>query len=359
MMFDFLRIAGPEDSKQENFSTLCTCLVMRLYPEAKPVEGRGGDEGIDTYVGEFDGQLHAFQHKYFRDGLKPTQKRQITSSLAQILSLHEATEWTLMLPWDLTPSEQRWFKTLQDAHPDIKLDWWGKTKLLDLLSQNRDLAATFQPAQPLTLVVLGKVGSRTELTLDHLNDRLEELGCVPLAGLTPSIHEKLTQDTLGNGLRILVWGSGENAGELYEKRLQIRDSLNNLGHDANFSEDLLSPDGLMAGGLNVSIEECLQAMAVDYIICLMVSPGSIGEVHDFAKKRHLARKMMVCVDQQHEDGYSAKGALRIFEGFNGKLDWFRVPEDLTECHLATRVLCQVEKTFEAKTWEFLDGGGLT
>jgi hypothetical protein len=86
----------------------------------------------------------------------------------------------------------------------------------------------------------------------------------------------------------------------------------------------------------------------------MVSPGAIGEVHDFAKTRHLACKMMVCVDEQHKDGYSAGGALRIFEGLNGKLDWFKAPQDLTECHLATRVLRQVEKAREAKCWELLD-----
>jgi len=80
----------------------------------------------------------------------------------------------------------------------------------------------------------------------------------------------------------------------------------------------------------------------------MASAGAIGEVHDFARARQLACKMMVCVDEKHKSGYSAQGVLRIFEGLNGRLDWYSSPQDITECHLATRVLAQVQKTAEAK-----------
>ena len=355
-MFDFGRITGPEDSKQENFSSLCTCLVMRQFSGAKPVEGRGGDEGIDTFVGDFAGSLRVFQHKYFLSGLKSSQRRQVLSSLDQVTKHHDVTAWTLMLPCDLTPAELRWFDTVRTGHPNIDIDWWGKTKLLSLLAQNRDLAAIFQPAPALNVILLGKEKSADELTLEAIARKLTELGYESSALLASAVHEKITSAPPSSALRILLWGPCETGGALYNKRAEIRNSLEKLGHKVWFSEDLSSASAHAVGGLNVTLEEYQHVNSVDYVVCLMSSPGTIGEVHDFAKKRHFACKMMICVDRQHEDGYSAKGVLRIFEGLNGKLDWFRVPEDLTECHLATRVHQQIQKTAEAKQWELLEKG---
>lgn len=65
----FRDIRGPADSKQENFSRLCSRLILNVYDGAKPVDGKGGDEGIDSFVGDFDGAIKVFQHKYFLDRL--------------------------------------------------------------------------------------------------------------------------------------------------------------------------------------------------------------------------------------------------------------------------------------------------
>jgi hypothetical protein len=157
-------------------------------------------------------------------------------------------------------------------------------------------------------------------------------------------------------LKILIFGPGESMEELYAKRCELRDKLTKLGHDARFPEDIWTPEVLARTGLNLMVAELAQAYSFDYIVCLMVSPGSIGEVHDFGKNKSLAGKMMICIDSRHKDGYSAKGVLRIFEGYNGKIDWFDQPRDIRECHLATRVLEQVVKVAEAKQWEIAQGG---
>jgi hypothetical protein len=102
--------------------------------------------------------------------------------------------------------------------------------------------------------------------------------------------------------------------------------------------------------------ELLQANAYDYIVCLMAGPGAIGEVHDFAKHRKLAHKMMICIDACHKGGYSAHGTLRIFEGWNGKVDWFSSPSDIEGCLLATRVLDQIQKAAEGKQYIIANGG---
>lgn len=156
-------------------------------------------------------------------------------------------------------------------------------------------------------------------------------------------------------LRIVIFGPGASGGALYDKRCQIREKLRQLGHHAEFCEDVWDRDSLRASGLNLSTAELIQARSYDYVICLMASPGSIGEVHDFAKDKSIARKMMVCVDAAHKQGYSAAGVLRICAGLNGKIDWFSDPNDLKECHLAGRVVEQITFVAEAKQWELLNG----
>lgn len=157
-------------------------------------------------------------------------------------------------------------------------------------------------------------------------------------------------------LKVLILGPGTSGGDIYEKRCQIRDLLNRLGHEAHFCEEVWTPEILERSGLNLAVAEYVQALAYDYVICLMASPGSIGEVHDFATEKKIAVKMMICVDEKHRGGYSAKGVLSIFEGYNGKLDWFLYPTDITECHLSKRVVEQIQKVADRKQWELAKGG---
>jgi len=161
----------------------------------------------------------------------------------------------------------------------------------------------------------------------------------------------------GTSLKVLILGpSKKGGGDVYLKRCQIRKLVKALGHTADFCEDVWKPEKLAATGLNLSVAEFLQAKAYDYIVCLMASAGSIGEVHDFARDKRLAAKMMICVDRRHKQGYSAQGVLRIFEGLHGKIDWFKSPDDIKQCHLATRVLDQIRKLAEGKQWELATGG---
>jgi hypothetical protein len=103
-----------------------------------------------------------------------------------------------------------------------------------------------------------------------------------------------------------------------------------------------------AGGINLSVAELLQAREYEYIFSIMGSPGSIGEVHDFCHMPEIAHKMTICINEEHLSGYSGQGVLRIFEGNHGRIEKFKFPEDITECHLLGRVVDQVEKCAEAK-----------
>jgi hypothetical protein len=157
-------------------------------------------------------------------------------------------------------------------------------------------------------------------------------------------------------LNIVIFGPSQSNSEIYKKRCQIKDLLNELGHKATFPEEIWTPNDLLKSGLNISAAELIQIADADYIICIEDSYGSHGEMHDFARMSHIAIKMLVCIDQEHRNGYTAKGIVRIFEGLHGKVDWYQKPADLTDCHLATRILDQVQKVAEAKQWAIIERG---
>ena len=156
-------------------------------------------------------------------------------------------------------------------------------------------------------------------------------------------------------LKVLIFGPGESGGEMYKKRCELRERLKELGHNALFPEEICTAETLEKSGLNLTLFERALAYTFDYIICLMASPGSIGEAHDFGKERNLASKMIICIDCQHKNSYAAHGLLRLFEGFHGRIDWFAYPADIKECHLAARVVEQVKMVAEAKQWEIAQG----
>lgn len=170
------------------------------------------------------------------------------------------------------------------------------------------------------------------------------------------ILEAFSQDMKNKKpLIVLIFGPGSSGGDIYKKREEIRDKIRELGHIAYFGEEYCTPEKLVANGLNLEVAEYLLAKKCDYIICLMASPGSIGEVHDFAKYPEIATKMMICIDKQHSEGYSALGTLRIFQGYNGKIDWFEYPKDIIECHLKTRVVYQIESVAQRIQYEIATG----
>ena len=357
MNIDYSSIVGPEDSKQENFSALCKRLLVRLFPEAKPVDGSGGDEGADVYVGEFNGECHVYEHKYFLNRIRASQRRQIERSLNTAIKKHNLVAWTLMIPTELNPAEIKWFQKLKRTYPNITIDWWGKNKLNDLFSQHKDIVDDFQPKPSVQVILLNAdLNIKTDDENKIINAIQESMSTKqPTPDLQKALRDAVNEVKRRTPLNILIWGPGESENPIYNKRIEIKNWLNQMGHRADFSEDVWDTEMLTKSGLNLTVAEFLQAKAYDYVVCLMDSPGSIGEVHDFSKSKSMASKMMICVDSNHKNGYSAQGTLRIFEGNNGKLDWFVFPDDIEKCFLRKRVVEQIQKVAEAKQYEVATG----
>ncbi len=151
-------------------------------------------------------------------------------------------------------------------------------------------------------------------------------------------YDALQNSVKQTPLAILVWGPGASAGDLYQKRLQIRDELRRRGHAAFFSEELEgnSPDSLSQKGI-----EFLQAQAADLIVVMQASYGSVAEVHDFAEHRVINFKMLIFIDEKATDGYSYRGALAELKTLYNNVETYKYPEDIVQCHLLTKVIEKV------------------
>jgi hypothetical protein len=113
----FAQDCGTMAAARETFQMLVTDLVKAQHPTASTVSGPGGrDWGIDTYVGNLNGSLVVWQSKFVLPWEGETQRGAVRSSFNHIVK--EAAErgfllkaWTLCIPCDLAPEEQKWFDT--------------------------------------------------------------------------------------------------------------------------------------------------------------------------------------------------------------------------------------------------------
>jgi hypothetical protein len=141
-------------------------------------------------------------------------------------------------------------------------------------------------------------------------------------------------------LVILVWGPGESGGDLYKKRLQIRDALRMKGHAAVFSEEIAGGDIDVA--MSLKGQEFLQAHAADLVVVIQSSYGSVAEVHDFAEFRVVAFKLLIFIDERAKDGYSYQGALEELRTLYGNVETYQYPRDIVECRLLDKVMQKVD-----------------
>lgn len=106
----------------------------------------------------------------------------------------------------------------------------------------------------------------------------------------------------------LIWGPSPAAGTpVANARLALRDILLNNRHLARFSEELLDP----SSPLSVYTQQVAQAEAYDIVFSIPDSPGSIAEIHDFARIPWLSHKVVAFLNTEWNDGYSNQSLIQL------------------------------------------------
>ena len=109
-------------------------------------------------------------------------------------------------------------------------------------------------------------------------------------------------------IAVLIWGPAPTAGTTAASvRSQLREELVRNGHLAQFSEELVDP----GSPFGLQIQQLSHVEAYDIVFSIPDSPGSIAEIHDFAKTPHLAHKIIAFLNQNWNSGYSNQTLLEL------------------------------------------------
>ena len=106
---------------------------------------------------------------------------------------------------------------------------------------------------------------------------------------------------------ILIWGADPNSDTpLARVRVLLKDTLNDRGHLARFSEEMYE-----AGHHHsVLAQQVAHAKAFDVIFSIPGSPGSIAEIHDFAHLPEISHKLMAFLDNEWDAGYASSSLIQ-------------------------------------------------
>ncbi|WP_019239053.1 MULTISPECIES: restriction endonuclease [Enorma] len=130
-----------DDARWED---LCYLLFKEEYGGLRRVNGSGGDDGIDAYVGDFVNPSIVFQFKFFPNGLGKKQVRQIKSSLETVLEKRPGIDrWILVSSADPTPDAQLALDGLFAEHSGVEIDFFGESEMRHKLIRRPAVRRTF------------------------------------------------------------------------------------------------------------------------------------------------------------------------------------------------------------------------
>lgn len=139
-----LRDHWTEDGARAVFANLVGQCVLSLHSTAREVRPDPGDEGVDTFVGDFGGgDLRVYQAKYFCDGVGRSQQAQIRDSWKSCTGskyLKSIVLWTLCLPVDLNVDEEKWWqqwRKKESAKHNIQIELWTRTRFISFNAKPR------------------------------------------------------------------------------------------------------------------------------------------------------------------------------------------------------------------------------
>jgi hypothetical protein len=144
---DFQRLEYPQ-----RFEALCRQILLLKYPQLKTVDGRGGDQGTDSFVGTIKNQRYIFQFKWFPKNLTSNHWSKIQKSL-NVSSKKRPKKWILLLSSEFTQSDWKKWEKLAKQYPNIPLEVWLSTNIESYVLQYHDrLAAEFPELFPRAII---------------------------------------------------------------------------------------------------------------------------------------------------------------------------------------------------------------
>lgn len=142
-------------------------------------------------------------------------------------------------------------------------------------------------------------------SLSQLKERMSSLQLAELEGFNRRRQRSLERIT-STPLVILVWGPGPG-NPTYQKRLELQETLTNVGHVALFSEWLEEEDIQDQAPL---FDEFAQANAADLILVLTTSWGPLTEKLYYGRDPKIAQKMWTYIHERAREGFVGIGPFK-------------------------------------------------
>lgn len=106
----------------------------------------------------------------------------------------------------------------------------------------------------------------------------------------------------------LIWGPNAGAGTPQaQARVDLQAALTADGHLASFSEDLYDA----TCGLSNLAQQAAQAEAYDIVFSIPGTPGSLAEIHDFARIPGISHKIVAFLDTAWSGGYANQSLVQM------------------------------------------------
>lgn len=179
----------------QKYEDLVAAMLSLEHPNARRMDGSGGDGGRDVSFHDADG-LHVFELKSFTGRVSAGRRTQIRKSLLRAAELNPC-EWQLVVPINPTPAEDDWFGELTATVP-FPCEWRGATWLDAHMASRASLVRYFcgTGAEEL-LVALDELRSEQVILangdISSAMQRLKALA-VRIDGLNPFHRLSITVD---------------------------------------------------------------------------------------------------------------------------------------------------------------------
>ena len=154
-------------------------------------------------------------------------------------------------------------------------------------------------------------------------------------------------------LSILVFGpqvhtisSDVRTAKLQQKRIDIRNALESLGHEVRYAEELVDTSISGSAG-NAFFQELLIMKEFDFIAVIVDSPGSITEATAISLKPDLALKASLFLDSAYIAGLVGQACQNAAD-VGAHFTTYVYPNDLDACNLLGHVLGRASQIQKSK-----------